>query len=225
MGYVSYSSQEWRIIALIYTHIFRTREGKKFKTLLKQDTVKVLNNKLVAIQCFARASFARRALLEQQRKHLVTTKSFVINQASIILQRLIRRYIAQIRVTNIAKETYKKYLNVDDKCNYWHHPLSNNILWTKPKLLRHCDYDGVVVLEKWCEFIVKCAFCDKSATVQCLDCVEAFCKNCCVDEHARTKISGHSSILIPMCFICNLQQASNFCGICTSIHMKEMYFL
>lgn len=86
-----------------------------------------------------------------------------------------RRFIYRRRVIRMAQKFLIKYVPFEGK-SYWYNPSTRMSTWTKPKILGDFECVSLAVPTPGLEAVVRCSICLQSATLNCQECEESYCR-------------------------------------------------
>lgn len=141
------------------------------------------------------------------------------------IQALIRRFLAQRRVTRLAQTLYSKFVDGESEADYWFNPRTQRSHWTKPSLLGALDCGLAVRMPKPEEmFTISCSVCEKvTATCYCQQCDAPMCTGCFAKNHRAGQRKTHEHLLIDNCVQCDFQIGTRYCQTCKDIFCDSCF--
>jgi hypothetical protein len=171
------------------------------------------------IQRLIRRKLGKNLQSKQRQKNDVMRQQLTYDKTVLMVQSLIRKYLARIIVMKLAQRIFIRYITPDGKY-YWYNPNTRRSTWTKPLILGKYECISIPLPPTGLEIQVRCIFCNIPAEVNCTECQDSMCRSCYNSFHHKGKRKDHHKENIPFCSYCKYQVATKFCKTCLMVRPK-----
>jgi len=236
--YLGYRGKEARVLDLVLNKFFKTHydankkknekrrkrdSGVKFKKALDDRTDRFIFLKASMIQAQARGYHCHLTFKREKAERDEVARIKRDQMKSIHIQKLVRKFLARLKVIKMAERIYVKYVDPSTEEPYWSNPRTKVVSWAKPKIFgKFSDVSHPTLLpHKGTEFVIMCVNCNMEIVdLVCQSCDDAYCSSCFNSLHTKGTRKNHKPLNINVCMECDYQLATKTCETCTAQQHK-----